>query len=98
MIFRTAPYQVEDPCLDRRQRDVGRKDGLTAVLHARLMIALFIWLFHGPGYGSRGLLTPRTGRALARSSTASAKSLPSTYRSACSSSSSAPVPLLTRAA
>ena len=22
-----TPYQVEDPCLDRRQRDVGRKDG-----------------------------------------------------------------------
>jgi uncharacterized membrane protein len=49
-----------------------------------LMIALFVWLFHGPSMS-------KTGRAPAPSSTASVRSSRSTCRSACSSSSSAAV-------
>jgi hypothetical protein len=56
-----------------------------------LMIALFIWLFHGRGWRSNAPSMSRTGRAPAPASTASARSSPSTCRSACSSSSSAAV-------
>jgi hypothetical protein len=57
-----------------------------------LMIALFVWLFHGHrGWRSNAPSMSTTGRALAPPSTASARSSLSICRSACSSSSSAAV-------
>jgi uncharacterized membrane protein len=56
-----------------------------------LMIALFVWLFHGPWLALKRAIDVEDWPGRAPASTASARSSLSTCRSACSSSSSAAV-------